>query len=181
MPNMSLNELKLVIAEILDEAKKKKEKVEKIRHRGAAIEAYGIYDEAFDFSEPLGAFNLYRQQGGANFGPYTAENIPYDGAYHGNRGTNEICETDERALRTVVREVIQNGLIPDSSAWAPLMERQRKAGSDSIWEQADRLFEAWYDNLKKSSSKGSSKKKDKDRPGYGPIQKHGQPSKKGRK
>ena len=178
MPNMSLNELKLVIAEILDEAKKKKEKVEKTRKRGAAVEAYGLYDEAFDFSEPLGAFNLYRQQGAANFGPYTAENMPYDGAYHhDNRGATQMHETDERALRSLVREVIQNGLVPNSSAWAPLLERDSKSGQGGIWEQAEHIFEAWYDNVKKSSAK-DGKKKDKDRPGYGPVQKHGEPKKK---
>jgi hypothetical protein len=169
---MSLNELKLVIAEILDEAKKKSEKIEKTRKRGAAVEAYGLYDEAFDFSDPLGPFNLYRQQGQANFGPYTAENIPYDGAYHrDNRGATQV---HEQAIRQVVRDVIQNGLVPGSSAWAPMLERESANGT---WEEAGRLFEAWYDNIKKSSGK-DKKKKDKDRPGYGPVQKHGEPKKK---
>ncbi len=181
----SINELKLVIAEILDEAKKKKAKADDIKKKGASVEAYGIYDEAFDFAAPLGAWNLYARQGAANFGPYTAEPPHYDSTFHDpNRGAG-IRESDERALRALVREVIQNGLVPVNSAWAPLMESSREVVSESPWHEAEALFEAWYDKFKKSSKKsseGGKKARGFDRSkGYGEVKKHGFPPKKDKK
>lgn len=145
MAKTTINELKLEIAEILEEAKKKKEKVETLKKRGASVEAYGLYDEAFDFSSPLGAYNLYKTQGAANFGPYTSAGSVVDHSFQNpNRGALQMNEKDEQALRMVVREVIQNGLVPSNSAWAPLMERQQKFISENVWERAENIFESWY-------------------------------------
>ena len=180
MAKMSLNELKMVIAEMLDEAKKKSSVADAKRRRTPAMEAYGLYDEAFDFSEPLGPFNLYRQQGVANWGPYTAENPHIDSTFRSyNPGATQMHEQDEHALRLLVREVLHNGLVPPDSAWAPLVERQRVEGSTNIWERADRLLEAWYDNLKKSSKRSSKKSgKGYEKTSYGDVKKYGQPPKK---
>ena len=174
MASMTLNELKLEIAEILDEAKKKKSQVDKVKKRGASVEAYGLYDEAFDFSSPLGAFNRYRQQGAANFGPYTGPGTQVDTSFHNpNPGALQMKESDEHALRALVREVIQNGLVPADSAWAPLMEKRQQV-HESPWHAAESLFEAWYDKKSESDAK-KQKKKDTD---YGPVKKHGQDKKK---
>jgi hypothetical protein len=167
---LSLNELKLEIAEILDEAKKKKEKAVELKKMGASVEAYGIYDEAFDFSSPLGDFNRYKQQGGVNFGPYTSAGTKLDSNFsHPNTGP-QMKENDEKALRSLVREVIQNGLVPDNSAWAPLMEKKEQL-FESPWEAAGHLFEAWYDDFKKD--KKSEKEPKKSKKDYGPVKKHG--------
>lgn len=178
MPKFTMNELKLEIAEILDEAKKKKEKVEDLKKKGAHIEAYGLYDEAFDFSSPQGDLNLYRNQGASNFGPYTSPGVRVDNNYSNpNGGITQMKESEEKALRALVREVIQNGLVPADSAWAPLMERQAKAQPQGTWGQARALYEAWYDDFKKSKKDEKPKKSKKDTD-YGPVKKHGQEKKK---
>ena len=180
MAKYSMNELKLEIAEILDEAKKKASKSKDIKKKGASVEAYGIYDEAFDFSAPLGDFNLYKQQGGVNFGPYTSGGNGFKNEYsHPNTGQVKMKENDERALRALVREVIQNGLVPSNSAWAPLIEKREQV-SEGAWGAANNLFEAWYDNFKKSKKDDKEEKKSKKETDYGPIKKHGFEKKKGK-
>lgn len=187
MATLTLNELKIKIAEILDEAKKKSSKKSSMKRKGAAVEAYGLYDEALDFSTPLGAFNLYRQQGAANWGPYTSDGPHIDSSFANPQlGATHMRESEERALRMLVREVIQNGLVPPDSAWAPLVEGQREPSFGSAWEAAEPLFEAWYDKFKKSSKKGSAEA-DKPKKGkgiektkYGQVKKHGFEKKSGK-
>ena len=180
MAKITMNELKLEIAEIVSEAKKKKEKADAIKKRGSSVEAYGLYDEAFDFSSPLGVYNLYRQQGGVNYGPYTGAGISVDSTFNSPaQGALQMKESDERALRAMVREVIQNGLVPESSAWAPMLEK--KTVSESPWHEAEGLFEAWYDRFKKSKKSEAESKKSKKESDYGPVKKHGFPPKKGKK
>ena len=172
MAQYSINELKLEIAEILDEAKKKASKAKELKKMGRSVEAYGIYDEAFDFSSPLGALNYYARQGGVNYGPYTGTSAKIDSQYSNtNTGALHMKEHEEKALRALVREVIQNGLVPADSAWAPLMEKREQL-FESPWEAADHLFEAWYDNFKKSK-KDEEGKKSKKETDYGPVKKHG--------
>jgi hypothetical protein len=166
---MTLNELKLVVAEIIEEAKKKKEKADDLKKKGKSVEAYGLYDEAFDFSSPLGAYNLYRQQGAANWGPFTSDGPRVDSQFHSfTTGATSMKEGEEKAIRHVVREVIENGLVPSDSAWAPLVENEqlasRRMSESPSWERATDLFEAWYDKFKKdkeepkkSQSKGYEK------------------------
>lgn len=184
---MTISELKHQIADILDEAKKKKEKAEKIKRMSAQIEAYGYYTEEHDFSAPLGAANLYRSQGAVNWGPYTSAgtHVDHQNAGNPNQGYLKIRESDERALRSLVREVIQNGLIDESSAWAPFTQKQEPL-FESTWEEvAYRIDEAWYDDFKKS--KKSSKKDGKpkgnfERTEYGHVKPHGaEDKKKGKK
>lgn len=176
---MTLNELRLEIAEILSEAKKKKEKGEDLKKKGASISAFGLYDEAFDFSAPLGAYNLYKQQGVVNWGPYTSAGTSVDSNFADpNVGPKQM---KEEAIRMVVRDVIKNGLIPEHSAWAPMLERQTPRGT---WEQASSLFEAWYDRVqdKKSDDSDSEKKTGNwERTKYDSVKKHGFEKKKGRK
>lgn len=182
---MTLNELKLVIAEMLDEAKKKTQKAEKLKKKGASIEAYGIYDEAFDFSAPLGALNLYRQQGAVNWGPQTSAGTHVDSTYQNpTQNTVNMKESEERALRALVREVIENGLVPAESAWAPMFESARETIFESSWDAASHLYEAWYDKFKKdekASEKESAKDAGHEKTSYGAVQKHGRPPKKGKK
>jgi hypothetical protein len=181
MSKMTINELKLEIAGILQEAKKKKSKADELKKNGASVEAYGLYDEAFDFSSPLGAYNYYRQQGAVNWGPYTGTPNTVNVDYHNpNSGALQMKESEERALRAVVREVIQNGLVPSDSAWAPLMEK-RKPVFESAWDAADHIFEAWYDKAKKGKKSESLPKKNDKEHKYGPVKKHGQEKKKGKR
>jgi hypothetical protein len=176
-PLMTLNELKLEIADILEEAKKKKVKSDDLKKKGAAIEAFGLHDEAFDFSDPLGDSNLLKRQGGVNWGPYTNGGSTVDSQFDdpntGHKGLKE-----EAALRAVVRDVIKNGLIPEHSAWAPLLKKER--ARDGVWGEATAMFEAWYDKFDKSDKKGLPSKDD-GKNGYGPVKKHGQEKKKGKK
>jgi hypothetical protein len=177
---MTINELKRQISEIIEEAKKKDQKEKKFKRVGAQVEAYGFYDESHDFSEPLGVHNLYRQQGQVNWGPYTGVG-PHVNQY-GPANTNAVGlkETDEKALRSLVREVLENGLIGEESAWAPFLAKvSREPIFESSWHEAasmmneEVLEEAWYDKKDKPDSpEGKSKgfEKDKER---GHIKKHG--------
>jgi len=142
MAKMTLNELKLEIASILEEAKKQDKKEEDLEKKGHSIEAYGLYDEAFDYAQPLGALNLYAQQGAVNWGPYTSAGPTIDSSYadpQRNNATANLKESDERALRSLVREIIENGLIPAGSAWAPLLRRER--ADEGAWGAAGELLE----------------------------------------
>lgn len=62
-----------VLKEIISEAKKKKKESDEKKYE-AHPAAYS-YDEAFDFSDPLGEMNVYAQQGAVNWGPYTSKGL----------------------------------------------------------------------------------------------------------
>ena len=176
MPKMSMNELKKAIAEIIYEAKKEK-KAEKIAVRNAAVEAYGHYDEAHDFSKPLGDKNRMRQQGQVNWGPYTSAGSDIETSVanpNASSAANQMKESDERALRALVREVLENGLIDEQSAWAPFLKRAQPIFESSWEEAALRLTEKnWFDKKNeadKPAGRAFGIEKDKSR---GPIKKHG--------
>ena len=169
MAKMTLNELKHQIAGILEEAKKSEKSTRSSKKSGKPpqVEAYGFYDKEHDFSTPQGEHNLYRQQGAVNWGPYTSA---------GPRVDYSLKETDERALRALVREVIENGTIDESSAWAPFLARAAPLFESSWEEVAYRLTEAWYDKQQKdeAASCGPSKPKGQfERTEYGKVKKHG--------
>jgi hypothetical protein len=178
---MNINELKLVVAEMLEEAKKKKEKEIKAKENsGGAKNAYGTYAEALDFSWPLGAHNLYRSQGAVNWGPETNAGTHVDQNFANPNtflGMNE-----ERALRHIVREVIEYGLVPANSAWAPMMESSRSADGGSLWEEALRECDHWYMQHTETNGMpeaGPKKRTSVDKTKYGKVAKHGPPESKG--
>lgn len=173
---MNINELKIVVSEILEEAKKSREKEIKAKKNGGrAKNAYGQYSEAFDFSWPLGAYNLYKQQGGVNWGPFTSAGPKVDQNF-ANPNTRLSMNEEEKAIRQVVREVIQHGLVPHDSAWRPMMETPR-AAYDSTWEALDEACH-WYMQHSETNGvpEGGTKKKTKvDKTQYGKVVKHGPP------
>lgn len=178
----SIDELKHQIAEILDEAKKKPEKAEKLKRMAAQVEAFGFYAEEHDFSAPLGAYNLYRQQGAVNWGPMTSDGTHIDnnvGNPNAGSASKYMKESEEKALRNLVREVIENGLIDEGSAWAPFLTAKEPI-FESTWEEVQhRMNEAWYDDFKKGK-KGEEKKsgtKQYDKTSYGHVKSHGQEKK----
>jgi hypothetical protein len=142
---VTINELKMTISEIIEEAKKKAKKAEQNMRYGKHIVAYGTYDEALDFSAPLGAYNYYRQQGQVNWGPFTGGGTQIDSSFeHPSRlhedvpGTHELKESELKALRSVVREVIENGLIPEGSAWREVIPAKAPRPTNS-WELAEQM------------------------------------------
>lgn len=174
---MTIDELKHQIAEILDEAKKTKEKKEKLKRMAAQVEAYGFYSEEHDFSPPLGVWNRYRSQGQVNWGPYTSYGTPVEHQNSGNPNQSGFLQIkEEKALRALVREVIQNGLVDENSAWAPFIERAEPL-FESTWEEAAyRIDEAWYDDFKKEKGKKDGDEKPKgnfEKTSYGHIKGHG--------
>jgi hypothetical protein len=129
---MSMNQIKKIVSEVLAEAKKKKKKGEALK---AAYEAkpgaYG-YAEAFDFSAPLGAYNLYKNQGAVNWGPMTGPGTKIDDNYAGGvSGT-------EKALRSYVRDEIREQVESTWSAWDVLSEAITPPDvvEDSPWGEA---------------------------------------------
>ena len=175
---MTITELKHTIAEILDEAKKSKDKAEKIKRMSKQVEAYGFYTEEHDFSAPLGAFNLYRQQGASNWGPYTSAGVRIDKQNAGSPNNGPAGIHEERALRMLVREVLQNGVIAEDSAWAPFVSKPEPI-FESTWEEAVyRMNEAWYDDFRKGGKKEKSSgsggsKGPTEKTKYGHVEKHG--------
>jgi hypothetical protein len=141
---MTLTELKLTIADMISEAKKKAKKEDKIEKLGAQVEAYGFYNKEHDFSAPLGAYNLYRQQGQVNWGPQTSAGTRVDSNV-GNPNAIHIKESAEETLRALVREVLENGHITEDSAWSPFLRRASASPIfESSWEEAEhRMNEAF--------------------------------------
>jgi hypothetical protein len=67
---LTLTELQEYIGQLLSEKRKKKEKEATLEHQ--AVPSAFSYDEALDFSVPLGPRNLYRLQGiNSGWGPVT--------------------------------------------------------------------------------------------------------------
>jgi len=119
-----IRQLEVLTEKLLTEKKKKKEKVEDLR-KDPEPHAYA-YSEAFDFSAPLGAYNLYRTQGTVNWGPMTGPG----------------SKIDDRILgqRTNLQSLLQGIVVKESkSAWAPLNESK---SISNVWEAANH----WYDS-----------------------------------
>lgn len=186
MAKKTISELRNSIAEILHEAKKAKKSSRKSSRRPPQVEAFGYYDKEHDFSEPQGVHNLYRQQGQVNYGPQTGgtPELANRGANNPNApsAANQMKEGDEKALRALVREVIQNGLIDEQSAWAPFTKKQEPI-FESTWEEVSYLTEkAWYDRKDPDcetpkGNEAGSKPKGFEKTSFGNVKKHGQEKK----
>lgn len=174
---MNINELKVVIAELVEEAKKKKE-IKAKENQGRAKNAFGSYSEALDFSWPLGQNNLYRQQGGANWGPSTSEGPKVDQNFSNPNIRLQIKEEDEKTIRSIVREVLDFGLVPSNSAWSPMIESSKPRNFDSPWEQAMNEAAHWYMQHTETNGHpeaGPKKKTKIEKTKYGKVVKHGPP------
>lgn len=123
---MKVNELRSYIKDVLSEVKKKKERAGK----SAAIlrkDGYG-YSESFDFSAPLGAYNLYKSQGAVNWGPQTGPGTKIDDTIAGSR-----VNADDR-MRQYVGDVVKEVISNDESAWKRLAEMDKSRMN--VWERA---------------------------------------------
>ncbi len=151
---ITLQEIREMVSSVLAEAKKKKEKSEKAKKE--VFPAAYSYSEAFDFSAPLGAYNLYRSQGAANWGPMTGPGTKVDDRVDGGR-------SNEATLRSFIKESIKAELKEERSAWTELSEMvdpPKKAAPTNVWEAAQH----WYDHqgfgLGRQTSEGIQLKKD---------------------
>lgn len=124
----TMNEIRRYIGEILAEAKKKKEKALELKH-SPEPKAYG-YSESFDFSAPLGAYNLYRSQGAVNWGPMTGPGTKIDDRIAGQRASLE------SVLRGAMKEATS------SSAWDVINESTREIKvPENVWEAAQHYYD----------------------------------------
>ncbi len=139
----TVKELREVIGQIISEAKKKKADKSKKPTKGVKPTGFS-FDEAFDFSAPLGSLNTYAQQGSANWGPLTTS------MFAGERRDESLAES---AVRALVRQVIKEH---DSKAIAAFGGSGTRG---NIWEKAMH----WYDNQKlglgSQTSEGIEQKK----------------------
>lgn len=147
---LTLEQLGQMVDGIIAEAKKKKEKAAALKaHAGTAGSAYGAYAEAFDFSAPLGGYNLYRNQGAVNWGPMTSGGTRINDNVAGAKGL------DEKMLRAAVRDMISEKVSP----WDVLGAVNESP--KNIWEAAQH----WYDHqglgLGSQTSAGIAEKKEK--------------------
>lgn len=128
--NAMTEEIKRLVEDVLAEAKKKKEKAVELKH-DPKPSAYG-YAEAFDFSAPLGAYNLYRTQGAVNWGPMTGPGTKIDDRIVGQKA----------GLESVLKGIVTEALQP--SAWDVLAESVKPATvPTNVWEAANH----WYDHM----------------------------------
>ena len=150
----TLAEIKMIVSDVLAEAKKKKEKSEKAKKE---VHPAGYsYSEAFDFSTPLEEYNLYKSQGAVNWGPMTSTGTKIDDRIAGGRSETESI------LRSFIKEAIREEVGEDSS-WQQLSEiiapTPKKFGN--VWEAAQH----WYDHqglgLGHQTSEGIELKKEK--------------------
>lgn len=136
---ISVEELRGIIGEIISEAKKKTKSEKKTKKE---VKPTGFFfDEALDFSDPLGPLNIYAIQGASNWGPLTGV-LP------------DVGPLEERAVRSLVRQVISER--KDLSAWSRFGTR---SAPKNVWEAAMH----WYDNqrlgLGSQTSEGIEQKK----------------------
>lgn len=133
--NDTLREIRKIVAGVLAEAKKKKEKAVELKHDPRPPEY--SYAEALDFSAPLGAYNLYRNQGPVNWGPMTSAGTKIDDRVTSQR------QNLEAVLRGVVKEAVRLELKDDPSSWHWLSEAiEQRREPTNVWEAANH----WYDH-----------------------------------
>ena len=139
MAKKTLKELKQQISDILVEAKKMEEKESK--KVPPQVKAFGHYDDEHNFARALGSYNSAGEA--ANWGPSGTGGAGHPGTLD-NLGPNnpnanpagnqlKMRESDEKALRALVREVIENGLIDQTSAWSPFLKK-----TGPVFESTDR-------------------------------------------
>jgi hypothetical protein len=127
---ITVEQLRTMVTTAINEAKKKKAKVAEAETRADGQ----IVDKNLDFAPPLGAFNLYRSQGAANFGPYTNTAPTIDDRVYGTKM--------ESALRQVIGQMISEELRPDPrSAWAFLTPAPAAPVPSNIWEAAMHYYD----------------------------------------
>lgn len=127
---ITINELRKIIKDVITEAKKKKTKDKKLE-AAAGTQVYSSA-AAHDFSAPLGAYNLYKGQGAANWGPMTGPGQQVDDSIH-----------TTKKLKEFVNRTFLDGSIPKSSYWRPLIERLNKKYSNpkDAWEVAKYTYD----------------------------------------
>lgn len=113
------SEINKTIKRTLAEAKKKKEKALELKHDTKPT-GYG-YSESFDFSAPLGAYNLYKGQGAVNWGPMTGPGTKVDDRIAGQRAD----------IQTLTRDMVKEAAAP--SAWANLTEEKEVDEASATW------------------------------------------------
>ena len=132
---IKLEEIKQMALDIMSEAKKKKEKAKELARHVDPL-AYS-YSEAFDFSAPLGQYNIYKTQGVVNWGPMTSTGTKVDDRAGANASS-------EAAIRKYLRSVMQEEITEGDSAWKKVYEemngKKEEKKKGNVWEQAMRLF-----------------------------------------
>lgn len=123
---IGLNNVRNKVSSIVSEARKKKDKSEKQLHKPSPKE-YG-YAESFDFSSPLGGYNLYKSQGASNWGPMTGPGQSID---------DKISVPKSAKLAEDILKLAES--IPKSSAWSPVLKEAYKIvdlkNSKNVWEK----------------------------------------------
>lgn len=98
---------------MMNEAKKKKGKKKEAEQESPKYQAA----PEFDFSIPLGPENLYKNQGAANFGPYTAlvKDCPATEIEEGLLGSTTKLELRESSAWDPIKKMVEN---KSTGAWA---------------------------------------------------------------
>lgn len=98
-----LDRLSETLDVLLAEVKKKKEYTSVPR-----ADDYS-YSPAFDFSAPLGAYNLYRSQGASNWGPMTGPGTQIDASVSGKRASKRQRNESAWDSARVIAEAVGGG------------------------------------------------------------------------
>lgn len=148
---MNIKELKAIVKDVLAEAKKKK----KAESKPSQPSEYKT-DKNFDFSAPLGQYNLYKSQGAVNWGPMTSPGTSIDTDI--NKSTSAKNSKEDRDF---IHGVVGESLIPEATVWK---ESKEKTSFANIWEVAlhvipEELLEKKVSKKKKVESDNSKNKK----------------------
>jgi hypothetical protein len=129
----TISELRILVDAIIEEARKSKKKPKDHPDRMKANHPNAYqYDEALDFSNPLGSYNLYKSQGGASWGP--------------NTGAGP--KVDDNIRFPPQKLNLGEGVDPNSE-WAQLVESNNL---ENVWESVAR----WYDHQGLGLGEGSA-------------------------
>lgn len=119
-----MNDSVKLLKGILAEAKKKKKEKEEKKSYDAKPDAFK-YDEAFDFSSPLGADNLYARQGQVNWGPVTSAGTKLDDRVMGQKVELEAVKMNESAW-----DALEESL--NGSIWSSINESLEESALEII-------------------------------------------------
>lgn len=134
--SFDMKDLELYVEGVLNEVKKKKEKAIALKKDEANI-GY-TYAEEFDFSAPLGQYNLYRTQGAVNWGPMTSAGTKIDDRISGQRSKKEEAKVLESVEFRTLAEAAER---TDEGPWdyAKSMAGQAAGGikkaAGSAWDK----------------------------------------------
>jgi hypothetical protein len=123
---VNLKELRKIVSETILEAKKSKKKIENPSDSKEHPKGFKTADNV-DFSEPLDDRNYLKQQGAANFGPYTST----------SKSLKDEVNQDN-PLKEAIDSMVFEEICKDPWGFlGEMLEKKSNIQAETIWENID--------------------------------------------